>query len=165
MLWGGGPTVSTPGDGIRETLLKKANRYGDLDAPLVVAVNSLRLLDDDQDAIAALFGSPSVIVRKYQDGRIEYIDSRTPNGVWFDHERPRRTGLSAVVATSGLMPWSLGSQRASLILNPWAARPLDSHVFQTDKYVPADNVLNYSAGLGLNQIYGLSAEWPKDQSA
>jgi hypothetical protein len=161
MLWGT-PTVSTPGDGIRETLLKKATRYGELDAPLIIAVNSLKLLDDDQDTIAALFGSPSVIVRSYENGEVEYIDSRNPDGVWHDNQRPRRTGVSGVISAHRLTPASVARRRASLIINPWAERQFDESMLRLDKYIPNGDALIFSEGDSLGVMFDLPEQWPED---
>jgi hypothetical protein len=76
------PYWETPGDGLRESVDKKASKYGELDAPYVVAVNATGEYQSEEDAFDAMFGSPCVVVRRFEDGRIEHRDSRNRDGVW-----------------------------------------------------------------------------------
>jgi hypothetical protein len=159
MLWGV-PFVGTPGDDIREAIKKKANRYGSLDAPYVVAVNSLREFDDEEDTIAALFGSPCVVFRTFDDGRLETFESRNWDGVWVDESGPRKVGLSAVLSAHRLRPWSVGQRRACLIRNPWAERHFPPYCFGSDSYSPVGNELMKEERKGLAEIFELPAGWP-----
>ena len=58
---------------IRDAVIGKATRYGDLDLPYVVAVNAMSDHAEEEDAVEALFGSLATIVRRtgggYEDDR------------------------------------------------------------------------------------------------
>jgi hypothetical protein len=102
---------------IRNAILDKATRYGQLDAPHVVAVNAMSDYADADDAINAVFGTPAVFIRRTADG---YRDrpGRERDGVWLEAGGPTNTRVSAVFSTERLNPWSLAQRRAQVILNP-----------------------------------------------
>ena len=160
MLWGQ-PYVGTPGDGLREVISKKARRYGKLDAPYVVAVNALQEYQNEDDAIAALFGSPCVIIRTHSDGTMEHFDSRNKDGVWYGNRGPRKKGLSAVVSFDRLGAWNVARQRGRMILNPWADRSLPPLDLQLDVFTPGEGELVKSEGTPLHVIFDLPEEWPE----
>jgi hypothetical protein len=74
---------------------KKAERYGDLDAALVVAVNAVNQHLDRDDMIEALFGSDYVTVGGDPPGVIG--TGRSPNGAWYGPAGPRNTRVSAAL--------------------------------------------------------------------
>lgn len=156
------PYWGTPGDGIRESVEKKASRYGDLDLPYVVAVNAMSDYKYEEDAIDAMFGSPCVVVRHYDDGRTETSESRNDDGVWQGEKGPRKKGLSAILSTERLMPWSVGQRRARLIRNPWAIRPLPPIPLGVDELNPIEGRLSKTEGKSFAELFKLPANWPED---
>ena len=156
------PYWGTPGDGIRESVDKKASKYGELDAPFVVAVNATGEYQNEEDAFDALLGSPCVIVRRFEDGRVEQRESRNPDGVWRGKNGPRNTGLSAVLSTERLSPWSVDLRRARLIRNPWAARPLAAAPLKVDELNPVEGKFVKSEGSAFGVTFGLHKGWPED---
>ena len=156
------PYWGTPGDGIRESVAKKASRYGELDAPYVVAVNATGEHQSEEDALDAMLGSPCVIDRQFEDGRHETKESRNPDGVRWGKNGPRNTGLSAVLFTKQFSPWSVELRRALLIRSPWAARPLAAAPLQVDELNPVDGKFERTEGSALGAIFGLHGGWPKD---
>ncbi|WP_419256045.1 hypothetical protein ACN2C6_19235 (plasmid) [Caulobacter sp. ErkDOM-YI] len=156
------PYWGTPGDGIRESVEKKASRYGDLDIPYVVAVNAMSDYKREEDAIDAMFGSPCVVVRRYDDGRTETAESRNNDGVWQGEKGPRKKGLSAILSTERLMPWSVGQRRARLIRNPWATHPLPPLPLGVDELNPIDGKLDKTNGQSFAELFNLPPSWPED---
>lgn len=156
------PYWGTPGDGIRESVDKKASKYGELDAPYVVAVNATGEYQSEEDAFDAMFGSPCVIVRRFEDGRVEHRDSRNRDGVWWGKAGPRNGGLSALLFTKRLSPWSVELRRAQLIRSPWAARPLATVPLQVDELNPVDGKFVKTEGSALGAIFGLHGGWPEE---
>ncbi|MBW0149738.1 MAG: hypothetical protein KXJ53_00870 [Phenylobacterium sp.] len=156
------PFWGTPGDGIRESVERKASRYGDLDLPYVVAVNAMSDYKSEEDAIDAMFGSPCVVVRRYEDGRTETAESRNGDGVWQGANGPRKKGLSAILSTERLAPWSVGQRRARLIRNPWATRPLPPIPLGIDELNPIDGRLEKTEGQPFRELFNLPASWPED---
>lgn len=89
--------VSAQGGDPHSVLKRKANRYGALDLPLVVAVAAL---PDDVDLPALL------------------------ETLWHGPRGPQRRGLSAVLALDHADPWRFRDGRLRLIRNPGAENPL-----------------------------------------
>ncbi|MBP7482062.1 MAG: hypothetical protein KA788_05950 [Lacunisphaera sp.] len=159
------PYWGTPGDGIRESVDKKASKYGELDAPYVLAVNATGEYQSEEDATDALLGSPCVTIRQFDDGRRETKESRNPDGVWWGQNGPRNTGLSAVLFTKRLSPWSVELRRALLIRSPWAARPLAAVPLQVDELNPVEGKFVKSEGISLGAVVGLHKGWPEEPVA
>ena len=108
---------STP---VRHAILDKANKYGQLDAPLVVAVNVCDPFFDKDDELETLFGKERLV---YFEGRPDLLPklSREPDGVWIrGGYKPRYTRLSAVMMFRDLFPWNLHYVHNCLYVNPFA---------------------------------------------
>jgi hypothetical protein len=88
--------VTAVGTDLRRVLKRKANRYGALDLPFVIAVNG----PSGQAAAPVL------------------------EGLWHGPRGPQRQGLSAVLAVGTSDPWRFAESRLLLRRNPWAAHPL-----------------------------------------
>lgn len=101
---------------MRDSLVDKAGRYGELDLPYVVAINVLDHIDG-YDTEEALFGAECVTVKVSPDG-VEATPDRTPDGVWTSRAGPRYARLSAVLVTSELHISSCGSGGVTLWHNP-----------------------------------------------
>lgn len=91
---------------IRKALEEKASRYGELELPLVVAVNCLDEFSDEGDVADALLGSREVVVnvggipgaRRFQ---------RATDGSWGNAKSPRNKTVSAALVACQLRPWSI----------------------------------------------------------
>jgi hypothetical protein len=156
------PYWATSGEGVRESVKKKASRYGNLAAPYVVAINAMGNHQGEEDAIDAMFGSPCVVIRTYEDGRVEHRNSRNPDGVWHGRGFPRKKGLSAILSTERFYPWSVGQRRARLIRNPWATSPFPACSFRVDEMNLVKSHLMRIHGQSFSEIFGLPPNWPED---
>ena len=88
--------VAAAGADLGTVLKRKANRYGALDLPFVIAVNWV----GDEDL-------PRVL-----------------EGLWHGPRGPQRRGVSAVLAVEGADPWRFGETCLRLLRNSWAEIPL-----------------------------------------
>lgn len=88
--------VQAVGDDLHAVLKRKANRYGALDLPFVIAVNWPGGADLEE----------------------------VLNTLWHGPRGPQRRGLSAVLAVETADPWHGGERPMQLVHNPWAERPL-----------------------------------------
>lgn len=154
--------AAQPGEGIRESIEKKASRYGNLELPYIVAVNALRRHHDEDDVLCALFGAPGVVIRGFDGGWTEDEYIRIPDGVWVGKRGPSKRGLSAVLSTERLDLWSLGRRRMRIIRNPWADRPLPPVPLGVDELNPDSDRLVRAEGKPLAEILRLPADWPED---
>jgi hypothetical protein len=141
---------------IRDAVAGKASRYGELDLPYIVAVNAQGHYADCDDAFAALFGSDAATE---QDGK--WVPTRMPDGALSGPRGPQNTRVSAVLSTERLGSWSIRQQRARLIHNPWAQRPLISRPFALEEWRPQGEHLVRSEGASLGEIFGLPEGWPE----
>jgi len=113
---------------IRNAVTRKANRYGKLSLPFIVAINCLELVDDI-DVMNALFGQEQFHVPIQPDRPITPEDirfSRKRDGAWTNPIGPRYTRISGVLVAMNLWPWSINGSKICLYHNPWATMKYDS---------------------------------------
>ena len=147
---------------IRNAIIGKATRYGDLDLPYIVAVNAMSDYANEEDAIDALVGSLSMSVRWSEAGYEDEL-TRVPDGVWLDGGGPINTRVSAVLSTERLTPWSLGQRRARLVVNPWAQKPLPGLDLGIDVLRLQEDDLRRFPGKDFRALFGLPEGWPESQ--
>jgi hypothetical protein len=135
--------------------VKKANRYGNLDLPFVVAVNAMGQYSDEDHPDFALFGSELIAVNRNGDHRVQ----RAPDGVWYGPHGARKRGVSAVLSTEKLTPWSLSQRRARFFLNPWALRPFTPAIGIDVRRVE-DNRFVAEPRRSVREILGIAENWP-----
>ncbi len=147
MRWGG----TAPS--IRGSVLAKAKRYGQLDAPYVVAVNSVsRWGTTTRHIVEALFGSRDI------DGEGR-LGRATEISLWNGPEGPWNRRVSAVlIGTVG--PWDLGRARVCVYHNPYANRPCDALPWRVAEASIVDGVLQVQEGESIGEVLGLQPDWP-----
>jgi hypothetical protein len=151
----------SPNQDAHTALKKKATRYGVLDYPFVVALNSLRLFHREENVVDALIGASKVVLKKTGDGKEEINEVRELNGIWFGPSGPRARALSAVLSLDQIDPWNFAARRALLIRNPWAIAKLPAIPFGTDELNPNEGKFQRADGGRLSTIFGLSENWPR----
>ena len=144
------------------TLYEKANKYGDLDAPHVVAIWVIDLMASQDTAALALFGSWF----EMEDGTHRTgldLRSRPREGIWSPGAK-HRGRASAVLATSS---FEFGYPAVARTLprlwpNPWADRPLNADLPFPSSTVSADEatVLNRPAAVAPPELFELPEGWP-----
>lgn len=147
----------TPEETIRAAVKDKARRYGDLDLPLVVAVNAMEFYASEDDAMDALFGMPAWVERDAGRGRM----GRARDGLWCGPEGPRNRTVSAVLFIQGLTPWKVAQRGFTLITNPWARHPLGEVDLGARHTDGREGQLVETPGQGLARIFGLPDGWPE----
>ena len=108
---------STP---IQRAVQKKAQKYGHLDGPFVVAANVRRDIFLDKDAeMEALFGKEQITFFKDRPDLSPKL-GRKPDGVWIQGgPQPRYTRLTAVWIFRDITPWNLCNAPNCLYINPF----------------------------------------------
>lgn len=149
--------IISPEIAIKSAVEGKAGRYGDIDLPLVIAVNALEEFARVGDAIDALFGTLGVIVS--EDGGTREV--RNPDGAWRGPRGPVYTRASAVLIVERLSAWSVGQRAMSLILNPWARNPIVGLPLGVEVREVVDDRLETQLGQSLSEIFGLPEGWPE----
>lgn len=127
---------------IKEALNTKARRYGQMDKPFVIAVNTL-LFGLDHEYLDALYGEEGMVypMGSIEDGK----PARTTEGAWRNRNNsPRHTNISAVLFFENFLDTSAHVVPIQLHHHPVADRPYQSvlnelpqYVVGTDGYVKA----------------------------
>ena len=111
---------------LRRRLTAKAKAYGDLDAPFVIAIDAVGEFTEDRDFISALYGTPAV--RYYQNagpGAPPPASIRQFDGLWARRHGWHHTQVSAVLASTRITPWTVGSAVPTLWHHPGADLPVN----------------------------------------
>jgi hypothetical protein len=142
---------------IRSAVKEKAGRYGEIDLPLVIAVNSLEDYAGIDDAVEALFGTTGVVVCE----GFEPQELRNPDGAWRGPIGPVFTRSSAVLFVKRLTPWTVAQRLAHLIVNPWARYPIGDIPLGVEVREVTNGLLQTRTGHSLREIFDLVEGWPE----
>jgi hypothetical protein len=142
---------------LRDSLVAKATRYGELGVPFVVAANAMSQHLDDIDIMEALFGKEHVVITR---GHIAGRLTRKPDGAWTSGGGPRNTRVSAALIASAILPWSVGAYTPQLYLNPWAAYSAVGLLGDLSRIVPEGTRMTPRPGRSARELFGLPEGWP-----
>jgi hypothetical protein len=148
-----------PQEAIRNALLAKVSRYGQLDAPYLIAINAMDDHADEESVVDAAFGTPGVSVRHTPSG-FEERGARDGDGVWLGPRGPVNTRVSGILSTERLTPWTLAQCRARLVLNPWSRYPLLDPPLPIDRLSVRGEHLRSTRGLSVRKLFDLPEGWP-----
>jgi hypothetical protein len=148
-------------DAITPTLDEKANKYGDLDAPYVVAVWTMSAMASEDTAAQTLFG----VAMPLDTGR-NPTGLHSPgqgSGLW-TFNRQHRGRVSAVLAAKS---WDFNYSSVARVwprlwVNPWATRELDQELPYPASQVSADetSIENKPATVEPGALLELPPDWP-----
>jgi hypothetical protein len=142
---------------IRDAAIEKGRRYGELEIPLVIAVNSSSFHLDKIDEQQALFGQEQYHV----DENGKAVLARVPNGLWVGNQGAQYTRVSGVWIFCGLSLWSIPASRQTVYCNPNGKLDVPECLesfphCKIEKGSPA-----YYEGQSLNSALGLNEKWPR----
>lgn len=145
---------------LRDAVRKKGRKYGELDKPLVVAVNARSFNLDPIDELQALFG---------QEQYVEYVDRpdlgghliRVPNGAWVGHSGPQSLRVSGAWFFNDLTPYTVAERRSTIYVNPWSYHDVPQSLLRLPHARVVDGRVQRSDGLALRDIFNLSKSWPE----
>ncbi len=147
-------------EAIRDSILDKAGRYGELGQPYIIAVNVLADHVDRIDVMEALFGfeqfryGPGVLPQQPEFGR-------APNGAWFGPAGIQNTRVSAALVFPNLSQSSLCWTTPCIYHNPWAAHRYGGELDRLSRGVPRDaHHMDFHVGESLRSIFQLREDWP-----
>jgi hypothetical protein len=134
---------------LRDAILDKSGAYGELDYPLVVAIDALEAIDQI-DVTEALFGKEQFQVSVSEASSNQppqATPSRVLDGVWTLPSGPRNTRLSSVLITRQFYPWALSACTMRLYHNPWANDSYQSVLTQLPQAIPRQGRLEMVEGM------------------
>ena len=148
---------------IRAAIDGKAKAYGQLDLPLIVAVNVMDDLFGDDDLLSALFGDEQLIAIQQGDGQWrEEWGARVANGTWRGRAGPRNQLVSTVAISHQMLPSTLRARDVEIIHNPWAAHALPLEAFRLSQRTIAlpDGRITRHQGVIAADILAVPDPWP-----
>jgi hypothetical protein len=166
MIWvgiGGGGYPETIGPAILPLLTEKANKYGDLDAPLVIAMWVNDILADSDSAPLALFGGPLGDLKLGVEPTGLNVGKEKRKGPWTPGAKHRGRASAALAADA----FNFGYPKVPNVLprlwpNPHADRPLTADLPFPRSRVSRDEetVETIGASTTASELFGLPEEWP-----
>lgn len=145
---------------IRDAVKFKGGKYGELDAPLVIAVNLDSFHLDRIDEMQALYGQEQFVIKPGSDTEPEM--RRALNGAWYGKRGPQYTRVSAAWIFNDLHASSLAARQNTIYLNPWAALPAPDSLKLFPIAEPANNKMQWNEGLSIREIFELHEGWPEN---
>jgi hypothetical protein len=140
---------------ILNSLCKKSNRYGSFNDPYVIAANITDPFADLLDVIQSLYGD----VKISDSNEITLLG--TNNGFWGDWNRPNNQGVSAILLTLRLNPWSICKTNLNLFINPWARYPIQDIFNKISRYELVPSLQLIKIVENIYRLFGLPEDWPK----
>ena len=143
-----GPTkagFSNEGPLVAKNLKSKAKKYGKLDRPLVLAINTSNVFTSTWDEHEALLGN---------------LD-----GIWGTDADARSERLHAVLFFQGLVPSNMDSVGAHLYLNPNLQTDLPEELFRLSAMRWLGGKWCIERGETLGELLELPEDWPGEVSA
>ncbi|MCL4795764.1 MAG: hypothetical protein KJZ84_14480 [Bryobacteraceae bacterium] len=142
-------------------ITQKNAHYGDLDRPLVVAVNMQAPGLETIDERDSLFGQEVWEERPHEPGSSgRWV--RRPNGAFIRPEGYGCCRVSAAWIFADLSPYTIANRRSTVYLHPAPHFPVpDSLLAFPHARVEAAR-LRYADGLSIREVLGLTDKWPLD---
>jgi hypothetical protein len=148
---------------IRDSIISKSKKYGELNLPYVIAINAMEPIDEI-DIMDALYGKEKYSITISDDNTIisEPKITRVPDGVWIDPKGPRYTRISAVLMVTELTTWNIPRSVLCLYHNPWAKKKYQSVLTCLHQAVPKDGEIQWLDGENASILFGLPSSWPEN---
>jgi hypothetical protein len=146
---------------IRDAVQDKARKYGDLDLPLVVAVNVRSHRLDVIDEMQALFGQEQFVFDR-NDLDAEPRMERASNGAWMGPAGPRARRCSGAWLFHDVTPYTVSRRKHTLYANPWSHLPLpESLLMSVPRAEVVDNRMQRTDVEVMGPVLGLAEQWPE----
>jgi len=141
-------------DSIKSALSKKANRYGELDKPFLICINSKSYRGtDNYDVMDALFGSTSISYSTDPNNKDEQIE-RAMNGFFKDNSGPKNTKVSAIMINR-LILGHVKDGKYWFVKHPFAQNDLDFNKFDINKTFVDNNKIISKEGKTIRELLDL----------
>lgn len=145
---------------IRDAIKFKGSKYGDLDKPLLVAVNFGSFHLDRTDEMEALYGQEQYVLDA-RDPEKEPKLKRAPNGAWIGKSGPQAKRVSGAWIFNDLTVYTLSARHHTIYFNPWATHPLPEALKTMPHAIVSEEKMEWCSGLSLADVLGLPGSWPE----
>ncbi|NSW52705.1 MAG: hypothetical protein HPY85_09395 [Anaerolineae bacterium] len=152
------------GASIRDSVIDKGKRYGELNLPYIIAVNAIQSVDTE-DIMEALFGKETCTISSWENGNTETEPKmyRAQDGVWWGPNGIQFTRVSGVLLVTNLSAWNIAQSNTRLFHNPWALRPCDSPLSLLPQGKPVNGEVLLLDGQEVKDIFSLPNFWPESE--
>ncbi len=144
---------------IRNAIKFKGGKYGDLDKPLVIAVNMDSFHLNRIDEMQALYGQEQYIFTPSANADLKM--QRASNGAWHGKSGPQYTRVSAAWLFNDLNASSLAVSKSTVYFNPWAEKPAPESLKCFPFALPKDSKMEWKDGASFSEIFQLNEGWPE----
>lgn len=155
-IYPGGTKLGNFGETLRTKITKKANKYGKLNSPFIIAVNCLGWGIHKRDEIHALFGIDGI--DSLNSSNEIQLDENI-NGAWYGSNGPRNKRVSGVIFTK-VYPWNLAKADITFYHNPWATYPYEGQLTKFPQMIFSDNKFKSIPGITFGEALSLDFDWP-----
>lgn len=145
---------------LRKAIRKKGERYGELDKPLLIAVNLDSGFLDRIDERQALFGQEEFVFR-VGDPNAELRFRRKQNGAWIGQNGPEYTRVSGAWIFNDIQASAIVGKRNTIYFNPWASHALTDSLKIFPHVLVQDNKFEELGGEAIATILELDDNWPE----
>ena len=155
------PIVTTWGGSeasIKSAIKKKAVRYGHLDKPYLVCINSTSDIPPGHtEVMSALFGSMrATIPVNSENSSVKW--KRALDGIFLNSKGRRFTRVSAILVTN-VYPSNLQIARHWLVKHPFASQNLDLNNFALTRIEVQNNHIHTIKGKSVKEILEIPNDW------
>lgn len=147
-------------DSLKKSFCKKSNRYGDIEKPYIICLNSLNWSIDEFDIFNAAFGrqKTTFYINLKTSEPIEGSSYRENNG-FFSIQTERNAQVSAVLIFN-LGVGTIGCPKYWFIHNPFATFPLAPADFPLKSYMATESQLvECGEAKPISEILGIPYSW------
>jgi hypothetical protein len=146
---------------IRKNLKGKGQRYGELNLPLIVALNFSAFNLDAIDEMQALYGDEQITVSSSEFDAEPKV-GRAPNGLWRGPDGPRGSRVSGAWLFNDLTFYTAAKRKQTLYFNPWPIHPLPEILKELPHATMLEDfTVKWEDGLSLREVLDLSEDWPE----
>lgn len=110
--------------------------------------------------MGALFGKESYVIQVDAPDEYEAKLVREPDGAWLGPKGAQNTRVSAVLITTGIMPWTIAVRNPIIYHNPWAQFPCLDEMAQLTRAIPNSERMETISGLNAKDVFVLEEGWP-----
>ena len=158
--------ASTEDLALRDNILDRAKRYGELDHPLIIAMNTMSGVQGRDEEMAALFGREQVTWRVDASGDAVTLPqpSREPDSVWRNRSGNRYSRLHGVLFFRAARPWNADEVVSHLYVNPYIDADIPDELLQLGSARVRDGQMVWEDGLRLGDLLDLPVGWPSERT-
>lgn len=138
----------------------KGGKYGDLELPLVVAVNIDSFHLDRIDEMQALYGEEQFSFTA-DDPQREPKFVRAPNGAWHGKRGAESRRVSGAWLFNGVSVYSVAVSKSTLYVNPWAHHAIPQCLRRLPHATLEAEKMKWLEGASIRELLGVHEAWPE----